>query len=151
MGAVTNSEMEPQRRRRIDSLLRTQRHTRTLGPEEHHSHSGRPVGWAECREKKGLLTRNNFRFARHLPTISPLRGCECKRLIASIDCFSQEDGYSAEDRLRAIATSHAPPRLIAVVLPSAPTQQTVGQNVGGRVRSQFSSRIDMCRAPDRQC
>jgi len=34
---------------------------------------------------------------------------------------------------------------------SAPTQQTVGQNVGGRVRSQFSSRIDMCRAPDRQC
>ena len=39
----------------------------------------------------------------------------------------------------------------AAALPYAPFRRTAGQNVGGRARSQFSSRIDMCRAPDRQC
>ena len=37
--------------------------------------------WADCRQ---LLPWDYFRLARHLPTIGPLRGCECKRLITTV-------------------------------------------------------------------
>ena len=76
IGAVTNSEMEPQRRR-IDSLLRTQGHTRTLGPEEDHSHSGRPVGWAECREKKIDIEPTGRFFLLTFPLIGLYREKHC--------------------------------------------------------------------------
>jgi hypothetical protein len=50
---------------------------------------------------------------------------------------------SFKDKAIRLATVAAPP--------CAPTRQTVGQNVWGRMRNQFSSPVDLDRVPETRC